>query len=207
MTSDITLYEIGIVTYLLGVLSIASMNHRTIRLKKKIKVLTRTLEEREKEVNNLRNLPITSDLSLRPGRMPHEAGRRGGGKLKYSRSGLVSGGPPNQKLCLYHPDQPHPWRLVAVSSVTGKRSGSGPEERKSDKAFFKGRFYYILFPTTMTRRLRNSPVLPRSTPTRSENLVALGTSTDPKEILTGLSASVRDYFEAQYHEALKLRAH
>jgi hypothetical protein len=31
------------------------------RLKKKIKVLSRTLEEREKEVNSLRNLPITSD--------------------------------------------------------------------------------------------------------------------------------------------------
>jgi len=62
MTSDITLYEIVIVTYLLGVLSIGLYGiTERFRLKKKIKVLTRTLEEREKEVNNLRNLPITSD--------------------------------------------------------------------------------------------------------------------------------------------------
>ncbi|MBP1739029.1 MAG: hypothetical protein H6Q48_1322, partial [Deltaproteobacteria bacterium] len=61
-TSDITLYEIVIVTYLLGVLSIGLYGiTERFRLKKKIKVLTRTLEEREKEVNNLRNLPITSD--------------------------------------------------------------------------------------------------------------------------------------------------
>ena len=62
MTSDITLYEVVIVTYLLGVLSIGLYGiTERFRLKKKIKVLTRTLEEREKEVNNLRNLPITSD--------------------------------------------------------------------------------------------------------------------------------------------------
>ena len=62
MTSDITLYEIVIVTYLLGVLSIGLYGiAERFRLKKKIKVLTRTLEEREKEVNNLRNLPITSE--------------------------------------------------------------------------------------------------------------------------------------------------
>jgi len=62
MTSEITLYEVVIVTYLIGVLSIGlyGMSER-FRLKRKIKVLTRTLEEREKEVNNLRNLPITSD--------------------------------------------------------------------------------------------------------------------------------------------------
>jgi len=62
MTSDITLYEIVIVTYLVGVLSIGLYGiTERFRLKKRIKVLTRTLEEREKEVNNLRNLPITSD--------------------------------------------------------------------------------------------------------------------------------------------------
>ena len=62
MTSDITLYEIVIVTYLLGVLSIGLYGiTERFRVKKKIKVLTRTLEEREKEVNNLRNLPITSE--------------------------------------------------------------------------------------------------------------------------------------------------
>jgi len=62
MTSDITLYEIVIVTYLIGVLSIGLYGiAERFRLKKRIKVLTRTLEEREKEVNNLRNLPITSD--------------------------------------------------------------------------------------------------------------------------------------------------
>ena len=62
MTSDITLYEVVIVTYLVGVLSIGLYGiAERFRLKKKIKVLSRTLEEREKEVNNLRNLPITSD--------------------------------------------------------------------------------------------------------------------------------------------------
>jgi len=62
MTSEITLYEVIIVTYLLGVLSIGLYGiAERFRLKKKIKVLTRTLEEKEKEVNNLRNLPITSD--------------------------------------------------------------------------------------------------------------------------------------------------
>jgi hypothetical protein len=62
MTSEITLYEIVIVTYLIGVLSIGLYGiAERFRLKKRIKVLTRTLEEREKEVNNLRNLPITSD--------------------------------------------------------------------------------------------------------------------------------------------------
>jgi len=50
------------VTFLLGVLLIGLYGiTERFRLKKKIKVLTRTLEEREKEVNNLRNLPITSD--------------------------------------------------------------------------------------------------------------------------------------------------
>jgi ATP adenylyltransferase len=62
MTSDITLYEIVIVSYLVGVLSIGLYGiAERFRLKKRIKVLSRTLEEREKEVNNLRNLPITSD--------------------------------------------------------------------------------------------------------------------------------------------------
>jgi ATP adenylyltransferase len=61
-TSDITLFEIVVVAFLLGVLSIGLYGiTERFRLKKKIKVLTRTLEEREKEVNNLRNLPITSD--------------------------------------------------------------------------------------------------------------------------------------------------
>ena len=61
-TADITLYEVVLVTYLLGVLSIGLYGiAERFRLKKRIKVLGRTLEEREKEVNNLRNLPITSD--------------------------------------------------------------------------------------------------------------------------------------------------
>ena len=61
-TSAIPLYEIVIVTYLIGVLSIGLYGiAERFRLKKRIKLLARTLEEREKEVNNLRNLPITSD--------------------------------------------------------------------------------------------------------------------------------------------------
>jgi len=62
MTSGITLYEIVIVSYLVGVLSIGlyGMAER-FRLKKRIKDLTKTLEQKDKEVNTLRNLPITSD--------------------------------------------------------------------------------------------------------------------------------------------------
>jgi hypothetical protein len=61
-TSEITLYEVVLVTYLLGVLSIGLYGiAERFRLKRRIKVLSRTLEEREKEVNSLRNLPITSD--------------------------------------------------------------------------------------------------------------------------------------------------
>ncbi|MCU0594816.1 MAG: LapA family protein [Desulfobacterota bacterium] len=61
-TSDITLLEIIMVAFLLGVLSIGLYGiAERFRLKKRIKVLTRTLEEKEKEVNSLRNLPITSD--------------------------------------------------------------------------------------------------------------------------------------------------
>jgi hypothetical protein len=62
MTSDITLYEVVLVTYLLGVLSIGLYGiAERFRLKKRIKVLTKALEEKEKEVNNFRNLPITSE--------------------------------------------------------------------------------------------------------------------------------------------------
>jgi len=62
MTSDITLYEVVLVTYFLGVLSIGLYGiAERFRLKKKIKVLTKALEEKEKEVNNLRNLPITAE--------------------------------------------------------------------------------------------------------------------------------------------------
>lgn len=62
MTSDITLYEVVLVTYFLGVLSIGLYGIADrFRLKKKSKVLTKALEEKEKEVNNLRNLPITSE--------------------------------------------------------------------------------------------------------------------------------------------------
>jgi len=62
MTSDITLYEIVLVTYFLGVLSIGLYEiAERFRLKKKIKVLTKAVEVKEKEVNDLRNLPITSE--------------------------------------------------------------------------------------------------------------------------------------------------
>jgi ATP adenylyltransferase len=61
-TSAITLYEIVIMTYLLGVLSIGLFGiAERFRLKKKIKVLTKAVEVKEKEVNDLRNLPITSN--------------------------------------------------------------------------------------------------------------------------------------------------
>lgn len=61
-TGKISLYQLVLVVFLLGVIStgIYGMVER-FRLKRKIKMLTRELEEKDKELSSLRNLPITAE--------------------------------------------------------------------------------------------------------------------------------------------------
>lgn len=66
-SGDVSLYQLVLVTFLLGVLStgIYAILER-FRLKKTIKVLHRELQEKDKELNSLRNLPLTYE-SATPG--------------------------------------------------------------------------------------------------------------------------------------------
>jgi uncharacterized integral membrane protein len=61
-TVDVTLYQVAIITFLLGILitGIYGMVER-FRLKRQIKTLTKELQVKNRELNSLRNLPITSD--------------------------------------------------------------------------------------------------------------------------------------------------
>ncbi|MGD2126418.1 MAG: LapA family protein [Desulfobacteraceae bacterium] len=60
--TGVSVYQVAIIAFLLGVLStgIYGMAER-FRLKKKIKTLTRELQVKDQELNSLRNLPITHD--------------------------------------------------------------------------------------------------------------------------------------------------
>lgn len=62
VTGEVSLYQVAIITFLLGVLStgIYGMIER-FRLKRQIKTLTKELQIKDQELNSLRNLPITSD--------------------------------------------------------------------------------------------------------------------------------------------------
>ncbi|MEW6663892.1 MAG: LapA family protein [Thermodesulfobacteriota bacterium] len=59
-SGNISLYQFVLVAFLLGVLStgIYAMVER-FRLKRRIKMLHRQLQEKDKELNSLRNLPLT----------------------------------------------------------------------------------------------------------------------------------------------------
>ncbi|MBW2028324.1 MAG: DUF1049 domain-containing protein [Deltaproteobacteria bacterium] len=61
-TSMVSLYYIVTIAFLFGVvvMGIYGMVER-FRLKRQIKILMETNQEKEKELNSLRNLPITSD--------------------------------------------------------------------------------------------------------------------------------------------------
>ncbi|MBN2060290.1 MAG: DUF1049 domain-containing protein [Deltaproteobacteria bacterium] len=63
-TREISLYYIVAVTFLLGILiaGFYGMFER-FNLKKQIKTLINSSREKDKELNSLRNLPITSDVS------------------------------------------------------------------------------------------------------------------------------------------------
>ncbi|RLB43670.1 MAG: hypothetical protein DRH12_02355 [Deltaproteobacteria bacterium] len=61
-TPDMNLYLVTIIAFLLGVFftGVYGIGER-FRLKREIKNLTRELREKEKELNSLRNLPVTSE--------------------------------------------------------------------------------------------------------------------------------------------------
>jgi putative membrane protein len=61
-SGGVTLYQVAIITFLLGILitGIYGMIER-FRLKRQIKTLTKELQIKDQELNSLRNLPITSD--------------------------------------------------------------------------------------------------------------------------------------------------
>jgi hypothetical protein len=61
-TDGVTLYQVAVITFLLGILTtgIYGMVER-FRLKRQIKTLTKELEVKDQELNSLRNLPITSE--------------------------------------------------------------------------------------------------------------------------------------------------
>ena len=61
-SSKVSLYHVVIISFLLGVVVMGMygiIEH--FRFKRRIKVLTNDLQDQEKELNSLRNLPITSD--------------------------------------------------------------------------------------------------------------------------------------------------
>ena len=61
-TDGVTLYQVAVITFLLGILitGIYGMVER-FRLKRQIKTLTKELQIKDQELNSLRNLPITAD--------------------------------------------------------------------------------------------------------------------------------------------------
>lgn len=63
-TNEISLYYIVSVTFLLGILVAGFYGiFERFKLKKQIKELLNSSKEKDKELNSLRNLPITSDVS------------------------------------------------------------------------------------------------------------------------------------------------
>ncbi|MFC1884643.1 LapA family protein [Thermodesulfobacteriota bacterium] len=67
-TSDMPLSFVSFITFFIGVLAIALFGLRErFRFKKEIKTLKREARQRDKELNSLRNLPVTTeDMSTEP---------------------------------------------------------------------------------------------------------------------------------------------
>ncbi len=63
-TPDVSVYEVVLFSFLLGVVitGIYGMVER-FHLKRRIRALTKELEDKDGELNSLRNLPITSDFT------------------------------------------------------------------------------------------------------------------------------------------------
>lgn len=61
-TSSMSLYYVVTIAFLLGILVSAVYGIvERFRLKKKIRMVTKELKDKDQELNSLRNLPITSD--------------------------------------------------------------------------------------------------------------------------------------------------
>jgi len=61
-SSEMSLYFVAIITFLIGVICAGAYGiTERFRLKKQVKVLTRDARERDKELNSLRNLPVTAE--------------------------------------------------------------------------------------------------------------------------------------------------
>ncbi len=61
-TSEVSVYQVAIIAFLLGLIAAsfyAIVEH--FRLKRQIKMLTAELQDKDQELNSLRNLPITSE--------------------------------------------------------------------------------------------------------------------------------------------------
>jgi uncharacterized membrane protein len=64
ITPDVSIYEVVLSSFLLGVVvtGVYSMVDR-FHLKRRLRALTKELEVKDRELNSLRNLPITSDFT------------------------------------------------------------------------------------------------------------------------------------------------
>ena len=61
-TSEVSVYQVAIIAFLLGLVTAgfyAIIEH--FRLKKQIKMISAELQDKDQELNSLRNLPITSE--------------------------------------------------------------------------------------------------------------------------------------------------
>jgi hypothetical protein len=60
--AGVSVYQVAFIAFFLGVVIVGSFGLiERFRLKKKIKGLSKELERKDRELNSLRNLPITSD--------------------------------------------------------------------------------------------------------------------------------------------------
>ncbi len=66
-TSEVSIYQVAIIAFLLGLIAtgVYAVVDR-FRLKKRIKILSAELDDKDQELNSLRNLPITSE-DVHPG--------------------------------------------------------------------------------------------------------------------------------------------
>jgi uncharacterized membrane protein len=60
--TGVSVYQVSIIAFLLGITVVGFVGLiERFRLKKRIKALSRELENKDRELNSLRNLPLTSD--------------------------------------------------------------------------------------------------------------------------------------------------
>jgi uncharacterized membrane protein len=60
--AGVSVYQVSIIAFLLGIVVVGFVGLiERFRLKKRIKALSKELENKDRELNSLRNLPLTSD--------------------------------------------------------------------------------------------------------------------------------------------------